>query len=224
MTVVAAMTMVGVAPAAAGSISAQDVAEAGTIVASDVTPDFEASPPDESTDKALLKQAKKVKGCGDYVAVRKALDKGTDAESPDFQSNVEALSNHVYVLKNEKTATKVLKQAKAKGLADCFTDLFTKVLSKQLKSNPSVDKIRVQIEDVPDLEDQLGDQSVAYSGGIEATYTDGSSPDRFVVSNVLVRVGPAVLSYSYQVIPNQTTGALNTAINNSILRTQIALA
>lgn len=211
------------APAGAASASSDaKVAKAGTIVVSDLGTGFTSSPADVTADKTLEKLAKKVKGCEDYIAVRKSMDTAIDAQSPDFESSAEQISNHVYVFENESAAKKVIKQAESTSMADCFTALFTKVVGLQVKGDTQVAGYRALIEDVPGLADVTGDEAVGYSGGIEVKGTDGSV-DQLVVSTLLVRVGPTVITYSYSTLPNRNTNAFDTALNNSVLRTQIAL-
>lgn len=216
------------APAGAASSAAQ-VAQAGTIVASDLGAGWTAGPSDSSGDKVIKKLAAKTKGCEDYAAVRASLDTATDAASPEFETAVQQISNHSYVYKTEAAAAKALKRASAGTVADCFTDLFTKVFAQQINANPATAKqvknYRVKIAEVPDLTDALGDQSVGYAGGAEINGTDGTTT-RLILSTLVVRVGPAVITYSYSfdADKSQPSSAFDAAVANTIARTEIALA
>jgi hypothetical protein len=225
LTAAAGPAGAGAGPAAA--LSDSEIAEAGTITDTDLTGGWFSAPNDDSSTKARLKLAKKTKGCTDYVAFTKSFATTTDAESPEYETTSQQLSNHSYVYKTGAAAKKAYSSASAKGMAKCLQALFTKQFEAQLKADPAfgaqVETYRVGITDIPEATNAKGDQSVGYGGGIEVKSPDGST-DQVLVSTFVVRVGRAILTYSYTFAPQTDPAALDTALDNSLGRIQAALA
>ena len=224
----AAVALAAAPDGAANGATDSQIAKAGTIVAGDLGAGWVAGPPDTSGDKVITKLAAKTKGCDDYAATRTSLDTTTDAASPGFQQTSQQLSNHSYVYKREAAAKRAFQHAAAPGVADCFTDLFTKVFGQQLRSDPQnasqVQGYRVKIVDLPDADNAIGDESVGYTGGAQILGTDGSTTNLSLTS-ILVRVGRVIRTYSYSwdADASQASPSVDTAVNNTVGRTQAAL-
>lgn len=212
-------------PAAAATD--KEIAQAGTITSTDLTGTWSSAPNDSSAAAANRKLARKTKGCKNYVAFAKTFAASTDAVSPDYSLSSQELSNHSYVYKTDAAAKKAYARAAASGVADCLQSLFTKQFAAQIKSDPQVaaevDSFDVVIQDVPAFADVVGDQSVGYEGGIAVTSPDGTTGQLLVVS-VVTRVGRVVLTYTYSFGPEVDPSTFDTALLNTVGRTQTALA
>jgi hypothetical protein len=221
-------------PAAAGTTDAAAIAEAGTLVGTDLASGLRIMPSgdDEADDRQNQKLAAKTKGCKQYLALSKAFDKTTDSKSDDFTNGFLELGNHAYVFANERAATQAFKLATVPSTAACLTALFEKGFAKGVAADPQikaqVEDYRVKIEDVPSVADTVGDESVGYSGGFEVNLTDGSN-QQLLVSTFLTRVGPAILTYTFQVDNGYLEGNptatdyLDQAIEATVTRTQAAV-
>jgi hypothetical protein len=215
-------------PVGAGTTTDQQIAEAGAIADTDITTSGWFKGTQDDTRAETRTVAKKTKGCKDYVAVSKSFDTTTEAASPEYSASSQELSNYSYVYTAEAAAKKAFARASAAGVADCLSALFTKQFEAQLKENPQlkqqVDDYRAAIADVPAVEDAVGDEAVGYGGGIEITGTDGSV-QRVQVSTLMVRVGRAILTYTYQFAPNSGNNTLlDQVISNTVARSQAAQA
>jgi len=227
-TAIAATLTIGaaIAPAGAASKDAQ-LAEEGVIVASDVPATWDSTPPDDSGDKALDKIAKSISGCKAYLAAKKTNDKAPNAESRDFTSGDEDLSNKVWVFPTEKAAKKAFAGMADETNADCIQDVFEEALDQQLGSDPSIADVRVAIVQTDDLP-SLGDDIIGYTGGAEFTATDGST-ERLLLVNVIIRVGRSLISYSISGPPAASgfstsfNAAIDSAIGATITRMEDAL-
>ena len=196
------------------------------------TPGWQKGPNQDTTAQAR-KLASKTKGCKSYLAFSKSFDSTTEADSPEYDSGFQNLSNHAYVYKTDAAAKKAFSHASATGVDTCLATLLSKQFGTQLKQNQQlaaqVDDYKVGIAVVPEVANQVGDQAVGYSGGIEVTGTDGSI-DRILLTTLVTRVGRAILTYTYQVdadyaASNPTaTQTLDSVIAATVARAEAAQA
>ena len=223
-----ALTALALAAAPAGAATDAEIAEAGVITDTDFTGAsgrwFRSA--NEDSSEATQKLAKKIKSCKDYVSFAKSFATSTDAVSPEYEGNFQLLSNHSYVYKSDAAAEKAYKKAAAPGISDCLEALMTKQFEEQLKADPQsaaqIDKYRAAIDEVPAVNDAVGDRSVGYAGGLEWTATDGSVDGR-QVTTLVTRVGRAILSYSYSFAPNNgQPEVFDAVLANTVARSQAA--
>lgn len=222
-TLAAALTggaVVAAGPAAAASDAV--IAKAGTIVQSDLGPEWSGGKQDESGNKLALKAAADYPECKDYLLLSRFNKAQPNAASKDWTLDAQSISNKAYVYKNVAAASKAMTLATSSGMADCLTNTFQSVLGDQLAGSSdaaNVAKFNVVINEVPNLP-TTGDDIVGYSGGVQITYKDGSV-EQLITGTAIVRVGRALLAYTFSAPPTATdyTTALDAAIANTVTRT-----
>ncbi|MBM3660336.1 MAG: hypothetical protein FJW95_12665 [Actinobacteria bacterium] len=215
----------GAGPASAGS-NDKAIAEAGIIEASDVPRTFTASPQDRSGAKKTLALARRTKGCSGFVKFQAANEAATKAESDQFETGSEDLSNVSYVHKSEAVATRLMDSLGASSTADCLQDVLQKRTELQVKADPD---LRRQVVDVTLTLEQtdLGDvatSQLSYEGVLSLELKDGSTDD-LNVALVAIQVERVILSYSVSATPASTNIAdvFRTAVTNTVNRTFAAL-
>jgi hypothetical protein len=215
LPVAAFLTIAVVAGPAAAASDAQ-IAKAGMIVASDVPSTWQSSPPDSSDDKELEELAAKIPGCKKYLAARKSNDRAARAESRDFSTGVEDLSNTVWVFASEKSAKKSFAAMTDSTIDDCLTELFKQALDEQTSSEPTVRGVRVAIVQTDDLP-AIGDDVIGYTGGAEFSMSNGTT-QRLLLGNFTTRVGRSIITYALSgpAGPNGFSTSYNAAIDAAI--------
>jgi len=214
-------------PAAAAKSDTQ-IAKAGVLVASDLPNTWTSSPPDNSGSKQVEKIAAKVPSCKEYLAFSKANKGNTNAESRDFSLGDDDLSNKAFVYKSNAAAQKAMQAIGASDVADCLTQVFQKVLDRQIASSPksakTVKSATASIAPVSDLTG-VGDDAVGYAGGLDIQLTDGTD-QQLLVGVLAVRTGRALTTFSFSAPPTDSgfSTVLDSAITASTTRTKDALA
>lgn len=217
--------------APAGAASDKRIAGEGVIQDGDVPSSWTSEPSDDSDDKEVAKAARKVPDCRMYLKARATLDRVRHAESDDFNLGEESLSNEVWVFPSVGKARSTFASMSESSVADCFAKVFDTLFKRRFRSDPDIRNLRTAIDQVPRGQlGSIGDDVTGYAGGVEVQLSDGSAV-RLLLSNVVIRIGRSITSYSFSSAPSATgdytsefLGGVDGAVAATVGRLESALA
>ena len=148
---------------------------------------------------------------------------GTHANSPDFTDGTTTISNDVVVYPTVANALKPIAAVKGPQLSTCFQRLFKAVVAAKLKSAGQLSKVRnlavVVQPTAPSV--SVGDDQAAF--GATVSFTILGARDAVYIEDLLVRVGRATSSISYENDSSPVTDTQPAAVTASVERLQHAL-
>jgi hypothetical protein len=216
---VLAMGLVGAAAVAPAAATRGDdderIAQAGTLVVSDLPAGFSAKLDTGTSTAENLRLARGVDGCAPYVSLQKITDPLPSARSESLEDATRQVSNEVDVFRTDRAAGAALSLYAKPSLVGCLEKLYEKRVRQDPKVSGSVDDVDVHLErqDIGGL----GDESVVYEGSVDLTASDGSRT-HVGIGNASVRVGRVIDSVSFSTTGGDLVEILTPAIDASVGR------
>jgi hypothetical protein len=214
--------------ALASSSSDAQIAQAGTLVASDLSADWTQHARDTSGDKQAESIASTISACKQYLALRRASKSSqrVSARSPDFDLGESTFDNTVYVFPAVSSASTRMSQLGHSNLPQCANKLFAALIKRSVATagGAKVRTVAANFQPNTDIKN-YGDETLSYEGPVKVTLTDGEAMS-LGVGMTAVRVGRGVLLYSYLLTTDSAdaaTPALDPAVQSSVSRFASAL-
>ena len=219
------VSTVGLAAPAGAKTSDKQIAQFSLISSGDLPAGWTATKANDGSE--ALKLAKQFPACKTYVAYDKVSDANGKVRSPDFDKGSGSLWSTSTVYRNDAAATKALNDLQSGDVATCLTSILQKgvddLIAKGPKASGGITKAKATIVEVQ-VDQQLGDDAAAYSGGLVMTTADGTQSS-LITGTIFVRVGRVLNSYSFQSSEAETDAVstvLAQVMSSSLLRTSMA--
>ena len=219
-------TVVVATPAWARASDGQ-IARRTLITVTDLPGTWTSTPPDQAATTRAEKIAKTIPACKDYLAFTRANTRVVHADSRTFSLGGAELSNGASVYPNVAAANRSMRSLGGFDVAQCLTSTFQKVVDQGLAADPTTRgqvAATVKLEPVSDVPTSLGDDIVAYAGGMTLTLPDGSQQNQ-ILGFIAVRFGRLIDGFTFSAPTGvDVQDPLQAALASSVGRAKDALA